>query len=287
MYEKNLEYWDNQAMSENPSYGSRNQPDKHGYLSSYSKRFSIKRFLDRNPEKQDCFRRRHNFTPGKKNPNDDHSVNVTNNSGDDTLNSNGVNKELSFKSPNVKDRIEKVKARRDGLNTTMTSSLLSENYKETTNKSLLKDDVIDFQNKYAVLDVMKKRLLSHDHVKEFVTKVIEENDVDTMQILIKDPKTRNMMIESLGELVLIKMMSDAHEKFNAPSSSMINNPPHRSRTPHKSPFNKVYIPKELMKKEPEHEKIHAGKSQTPSKKDLVGSLRNEYMKRVFADREHS
>jgi hypothetical protein len=285
MLEKNVEYWDQQANSENPAFGSRVPDPKHGYLSSYAKRHSIKRFLDRNPEKQDCMRRKLIFSPGRAITVQDESKDA---SDSDTSQMNDPKRELRFKSPGIKERLERVrqhsaskkKANADSsllgdskLNDSrISSSLLSEG-SSPTKKLLLKQDLYNYDNKYIVLDVMKKRLLSHENVKEFVTQVIEENDTDTMGILIKDPKIRHMMVESLGEMVLIKMMGDkkeAEKKANTPK----RNTPHK-KVLHEPPMKKIYIDESEEEAEPVVEKV---KPKAADTSDLVGSLRWEYLK---------
>jgi hypothetical protein len=301
MYEKNLEYWDQQAMSENPSYGSRVPDPRHGYLSSYAKRHSIKRFLDRNPEKQDCMRRKLIFTPGKKEHRSPSREYKEASSIQDQTNGDGSNVDMSeqreplFKTSSVQERLDRLrkssekKRRKSDIelasedNSKISSSLLSEVGSSPVRKALLKKELFDFGNKYIVLDVMKKRLLSHEHVKEFVTRVIEENDVDTMQILIKDPKIRHMMVESLGELVLVKMMSDVNRRSPVKRSST----PYRKN--HEPPVNKLYLPKEKNRKAHKDEENNNEVERKDKKKleeDLVGALRYEYLNLIHNEKKN-
>lgn len=68
VFENRKNWYEQQINSPEPKFGKRPEDKRFGYLSSYSKRYSIKKFLDKNPDKRDCFRRKTLFQPkvGKK-----------------------------------------------------------------------------------------------------------------------------------------------------------------------------------------------------------------------------
>jgi hypothetical protein len=69
MNEKSFEYWNRLANSNYTKPFSMRTPSKrHGFLSSYAKRYSIKRYLDRNPGDQDCIRRKLLFVNSARRP---------------------------------------------------------------------------------------------------------------------------------------------------------------------------------------------------------------------------
>jgi len=207
-YKDTSDYYIQQTNSDKPSFGIRSPSKRFGFMSSYAKRHSVKQYLQKHPEDQDCIRRKmiyvsrpssngrsksagklsDNSRPGKEDPSRPKSTgrNQTPNSMVSPRSYSIDNEHgLSFKTEDMQQRLSRIKE--------VTSHKKFNKREEIVQLYDDRDAAMKRNENYLqnVRGILLKKQADHAFLKQYIDKIVAESDITTIRFLLKDEKVCN------------------------------------------------------------------------------------------------